>query len=154
MTLEGYDVVGLFPSLESQNTGRIIRNAVLKSDLEVMGFSWQQAARYIALNRQYTDQLGPLEHLLPVTRSGGTKTMKNRGVNSKSERIHDEWIFQPNVTPTESLSRELLARVAEIGLRTIFENFCYQFGGISYIQKKGGPIGNRVTMAASNANMG
>ena len=31
VTLEGYDVVGLFPSLESENTGRIVREEVRES---------------------------------------------------------------------------------------------------------------------------
>ena len=36
-TLEGYDVVGLVPSLESFQTGRIIRESVRRSDIEVKG---------------------------------------------------------------------------------------------------------------------
>ena len=34
-------------------------------------------------------------------------------------------------------------------MRIILENFMYTFGGKSYLQKLGGPIGARVTMAAA-----
>ena len=47
----------------------------------------------------------------------------------------------------------MLARMGEIGLRTIFENFMYTFGGKNFLQLSGGPIGARVTMAAARIVM-
>ena len=47
----------------------------------------------------------------------------------------------------------LVARVCEIGVRTIFQNFIYSFGGHNFIQMLGGPIGARVTMAAAKLVM-
>ena len=41
----------------------------------------------------------------------------------------------------------------EIAIRTIFGNFTYNFGGKIYLQKEGGPIGNRLTMACSRIIM-
>ena len=43
--------------------------------------------------------------------------------------------------------------MAEIGVRVIFENFIYKFGEKMYRQGSGGPIGARVTMAASRLVM-
>ena len=47
----------------------------------------------------------------------------------------------------------IMGHVAEIGTRTIFQNFCYQFGGKAYQQQAGGPIGARVTMCAARMVM-
>ena len=54
LTLQGYDVVGLFPAMTSETTGRIIRKIILKSALQVRGFCWRQAARYVQMNRRLT----------------------------------------------------------------------------------------------------
>ena len=78
--------------------------------------------------------------------------MKNKNVNSKHEIIEDHWCF-PTTTPNEDETREIVARVAEIAMRAIFENFCYTFGGETYQQSSGGPIGARVTMAAARRVM-
>ena len=43
--------------------------------------------------------------------------------------------------------------MAEIGTRTIFENFSYRFGEKIYRQSSGGPIGARVTMCAARLVM-
>ena len=57
-----------------------------------------------------------------------------------------EW---PARVPTEPEKSEMLARMGEIGLRTIFENFMYTFGGQNFLQLSGGPIEARVTMVAA-----
>ena len=46
-----------------------------------------------------------------------------------------------------------MAACFEIGVRTCFEHHVYQFGGRYYLQKSGGPIGMRVTMAAARIVM-
>ena len=63
-----------------------------------------------------------------------------------------QWAY-PRRQPDEQQEREIIGRVAEIGLRIIFEHFTYRFGGEYYKQMKGGPIGARVTMAASRLVM-
>ena len=62
------------------------------------------------------------------------------------------WLFREQ-EPNENEMMEIVARVAEIGTRIIFENFNYRFGGNTYQQASGGPIGARVTMAASRLVM-
>lgn len=90
--------------------------------------------------------------LLPWTKSGCTVGMKNKNVNAKKETIEDTWVF-PRNTPTEIEIREIVARVAEIAMRAIFENFNYNFGQNTYQQASGGPISARVTMAAARLVM-
>ena len=152
MTLLGFDVVGLFPAMKSENTGKIVRKRFLRSSMKIRGFSWKQGARYLAMNRTMTGELENLEKLLPKTKSGAKLKLKIKEINSKKEKIEDQWDF-PEDVPTEEEEREIVARVAEIGVRAIFEHFCYRFGGKTFQQQSGGPIGARVTMAAARIVM-
>jgi hypothetical protein len=70
----------------------------------------------------------------------------------KEDGIHKQWVF-PDVTPTELEKRELLARMSEIAVRAIWKHFVYTFGGKLYLQRSGGPIGARVTMAVARLVM-
>ena len=63
-----------------------------------------------------------------------------------------QWVF-PERELTEKEKREIVGRCVEIGVRIIFENFCYKFGGEALKQSEGGPIGARVTMAAARLVM-
>ena len=154
MCLLGLDVVALFPSMKSKNTGIIIRRQIQKSPLKIRGFDWRQGTRYIVMNKQYTGDLSRIWKLLPYRRKvGGTAPgMKSKELNSKKGNIESQWAFPPT-EPTEEQEREIVARVAEIGVRVLFENFTYKFAGAAYQQSSGGPIGARVTMAAARIVM-
>ena len=148
------DVVALFPSLTSERSGRIVRILTEQSDLEVDGIDYMEVARYIAIERERTGVLDEIEGLLPWrTKSGGTAPgIKNPECNGKEKNTQKFWTF-PDRTPTKKQKRIMLGRMAEIGVRTLFENFCYSFAGESYIQQSGGPIGARVTMAVARLVM-
>ena len=47
----------------------------------------------------------------------------------------------------------LFGIACEIGVRILWDNFCYSWNNKTYLQKSGGPIGARVTMAASRLVM-
>ena len=151
-TLLGLDVVGLFPAIKSKNTGQIVRRMVVRSNIKIKGFNWKYGARYIAMNKHLTGDLKPLWKLLPWTKSGKNITMKNKEINSKKEKMETKWCFSQTI-PTEEQVREIAARVAEIVMRSIFENFTYKFGEQTFRQSSGGPIGARVTMAAARLVM-
>ena len=150
----GNDFISLFPSLDNVTTGRIIRGEVARSTIEFEGFNTKLGLRYIAMNEEYTDELDKIRHLLPrrLTKPGVKPTMKCKWVNSKEVLEDEDWTYPP-VTPTPQQRKQIIGHVAEIGTRTIFENFCYQFGGKAYHQQEGGPIGARVTMCAARMVM-
>jgi hypothetical protein len=152
--LLGLDVVALFPSMQSKTTGKIIHQQVLKSPIDIQGFNWKQGARYIVVNRKYTGDLKCLWNILPWRRKvGGTAPgMKSKEMNSKTGNVEMQWNF-PRAEPTEKQIREIVARVAEIGVRFLSENCSYKFAGDAYQQASGGPIGARVTMAAARIVM-
>ena len=47
----------------------------------------------------------------------------------------------------------MIGMVAEVGIRILWDNYLYDFGGRTYQQGAGGPIGQRPTMAASRLVM-
>ena len=85
------------------------------------------------INKHLTDDLSSIWKVLPWKRSGAKISMKNKDLISKKEKLEDTWCF-PMCLPTEEQEKEILARVADIGLRNIFENFCYAFVGEKYQQ--------------------
>ena len=149
------DVVALFPSMLSENTGKIVRYEVEESEIETEGFDFKEVSRYVFINRRLTGDLGQLWRLLPRRRKTGGRCepgMKNKEVKGRDAGTEESWIF-PDTVPTALEERQLVARMAEIGVRTVFENFIYTFAGKMYIQQKGGPIGARVTMCLARIGM-
>jgi hypothetical protein len=73
-------------------------------------------------------------------------------VNNKEVLDDEDWVYSP-LTPTAAQTRLITGHVAEIGTRTLFENFVYQFGGVAYHQQQGVPIGAGVTMCAARMVM-
>ena len=92
--------------------------------------------------------------MLPKRRKkrGVTPGIKNPECTKREKNTQIVWDF-PDKSPTARQKRVLVARMAEIGVKTLFENFCYNFAGHSYLQMSGGPIGARVTMAAARLVM-
>ena len=54
---------------------------------------------------------------------------------------------------TEIENRQIIAAVVKFVLKVLFKNFTYKFGGKTYHQKDGGPIGVQALGAASNLVM-
>ena len=73
-------------------------------------------------------------------------------LQGKRKGLSRVWQF-PSAKPTEEQKRILHARAAEIAVRTVWQNFCYEFGGEIFLQMEGGPIGARLTMACSRLVM-
>ena len=152
--LIGNDVKALFPNIKSATTGKCVREEVERSPLEIEGFNYKYGLRYIAMNKKYTGNLAPIQHLLPWKKKspGVAAGMKSRFINSKKNEEEVQWCY-PRAQPTRLEKKMIVARVAEIGTRCIFENFTYQFGEDIFLQNSGGPIGARVTMAAARIVM-
>ena len=154
--LIGSDVVALFPSIKSMSTGLIVRKRVEKSNLKFPGFKYRQGARYIVMNEKYTGDLLGLRSVLPRRRKrqGSTPSMTGKAVNDRSEEDDGEhqWVY-PAREPTDKQKKMIISRCCEIGVRMVFENFTYKFGGQTYKQMEGRPIGARLTMCAARLVM-
>ena len=80
--------------------------------------------------------------------------MAGSTIRAKEDDPEAQWCFpkkEDDLTAIEN--RNIIARTAEIGVRVIFENFTYRWGGDTYRQSSGGPIGCRVTMAVARIVM-
>ena len=109
---------------------------------------------YIVMNKHLTGNLGPLWKILPYRRkTGGTQPgMTSQGMMGKQEDLEKQWVFKTKDV-TEEQKLEIIGRVVEIAIRIVFENFCYEFGGRTFLQLFGGPIGARLTMACARVVM-
>ena len=96
------------------------------------------------MNEKYTGDLQGLRSVLPrrKEKKGVAPSMTGKAVNDRSEEGDGEhqWVY-PAREPTEKQKRMIVARCCEIGVRTVFENFTYKFGGETFKQMEGGPIG-------------
>ena len=111
----GNDVVALFPSIKSKNTGVIVRKRIENSQLRIEGFDYKRGARYIVMNRKYTSALHELWGVLPYRRKAkGTEPgMFGKNVNNKKETEDDmesQWVF-PKREPTDLQKRMIVGRV-------------------------------------------
>ena len=154
LVIFGNDVVGLFPNITSARTGIIVRHKVQESKLKFEDMNFKQASLYVSLNEGLTGDLKELRRYFPWRRKteGTALGMNNLEVNNREKMGDSYWVW-PDREPTERHRQMMMARAAEIGTRTIFENFMFTFGGKNYLQTKGGPIGARVTMCAARLVM-
>ena len=128
----------------SKNNGKILRRQAAKNKLKVRGFKWKHGARYIRIHKHLTGDSRKVWKFLPWRRKqGGVEPgIISEEIKSMDGDIEKQWCF-PRCEPNEQEEREIIARCAEIATRSIFENFCYKFGGKTYKQTDGGPIGGK-----------
>jgi hypothetical protein len=154
--LLGADVVALFPSMTGVKTGRVAREQAVKSSIVVKGLDYKEMARYAWLGERdgLTSGVEEVRRLLPIRNStrGTGPGFKNKEVNGPEKHTEISWTF-PTCTPTAQEERDLFGIMVEIGIRVLWSSFCYTFGGKIYLQQAGGPIGARITMAASRLRM-
>ena len=154
-TITGADAKALYPSLQGRHTARIVRDATLKSSLEVKGMDWQEVTRYVAMGYDpFEKRKMDLGRILPVRRYHKGATPGVTGAEPLSKNTGDElrWVF-PGREPTAEEKKRLLAAALEIGVRAAFACHLYQFGGRTYHQRDGGPIGTRLAGAAAKIVM-
>ena len=154
MCMLGLDVEALFPSMTSARTGELVRKRMMRSTMKVEGFNYKMGLVYIQMNRDLTPGLGRMWKILPHRRKvGGTAPgMASKAMSGKGGDVEEQWVFK-NKEINEEQKREIVGRCIEIAIRVVFENFMYDFGGKTRLQKKGGPIGARLTMACSRIVM-
>ena len=156
IVLIGADVVGLFPNLLAEQTGRLVAKATRESDIKFEGINYKEVARYVRFGMEdFEIRANGLEKIVPKRRFKPGVTPGITGKEPLSKHSNDEirWVFSMR-DPTEKEKRNLIAAALEIGVRTSFTNHIYQFGGKKYRQARGGPIGLRITMAAARLVMG
>ena len=149
----GFDAVALYPSMKEQNTAKICREQLAEivgnGDIDLKGIDMEQVTLYIRMNKNLTSNLGKLWKYLPCRkkRGGVEPGMNSEGV-AKGKEDNDQWWWPKGEIPKEDRV-QLIGRMLEIGVRVMFRNLIYSFGGEQYLQEEGGPIGVRGTCAVS-----
>ena len=155
LALVGMDAVALFPSLTSRRTARIVRERIEESKIKLEGFNWKKGLIYILINKEIPSKI-PTEvrKYIPFRKSnrGVQPGMTSKGMTDKEGSEERQWIFHKQ-NPGEELIRKIVSIVAEIAVRILWEIYANDFGGHTYLQSTGGPIGQRPTMAASRLIM-
>ena len=147
----GSDVKALFPSITSENTGKIIREKVENSRVQFEGFCWKKGLAYISMNKGLTTELEELEEILPTRKSGLTKELLMSAITTSW--VPESKFEYKTREPTEQEQKKIIGRVVEIATRTLFENKVYKFANKVYKQETGGSIGDRWTGAAAELVM-
>ena len=149
------DVVGLYPACKAFHSGKVGKEMVMKSKMQIEGVNFKEAARYCVMKYSKAEVLANgLTRIVPRRRyRKGTKPGLT-GSGPKGKVSDDElvWVF-PNTEPTELEKRKLIACCVEIGIRAVFTSHLYEFDGKVYLQKDGGPIGVRLAGTVARAVM-
>ena len=90
----------------------------------------------------------------PIRKSnkGTTPGMASEGLKIEQGSEDKQWHFIRK-NPSEEEIKEMIGTVTEIAIMILWQTYCYDFGGKTYMQREGGPIGQRPTMAASRLVM-
>ena len=141
--------------MSGKTTASIVRKKVMESEVKFEGFNWRKAAIYVLANKKLVGEISrETRRYLPVRkkRQGVTPGMGSAGLRNKENSEEIQWFF-PRKNPGEEVLKEMIAMVAQIGIRILWGTYCYNFGGKTFLQGEGGPIGQRPTMAASRLVM-
>ena len=155
MVVIGSDAVSLFPSLTKMESADEVAQAVMESSMKWEGINWKEAVRFLVLGRDEAwCRSSKLNRVLPWRRStkGTRPGLTGAGPMGAGEDDEKQWKF-PNVELTSQERKMVISEVLRLSIEIMFSTHIYSFGGRSYKQKEGGPIGLRSTCALSRVVM-
>ena len=155
MVIIGCDVESLYPSLDRDETSRIIGEEILRSEIVWEDLDYLEGTRMIALNRSAEwCRTHELRRVLPIRRgkTGSRPGVTGKGPSGPTRGDQEQWKF-PVVTLTEREKKLIVAEVTKITTEVMFDHHLYTFCGRVYRQRRGGPIGLRGTCAIARLVM-
>ena len=155
MVLIGGDVISLYPNLEIDSMVEKVKEAILTSDMKWEDVDYLEGVRYLALNWDAEQcRMSKLRRVLPVRRGkrGSRPGMMGTGPRGPTRGDQEQWIF-PEVTLLDWEKKMIVAEVVSIATKAMFTHHFYTFGGETYHQAQGGPIGLRGTCAIARMVM-
>ena len=153
--LVGCDVEALYPSLDIDTCCETVYNEIMTSSITWEDVDLLEGCRYIALNwSQEQCRKSDLRRILPVRRKRNGTRPGVTGEGPMGIEVHDQeqWRF-PAVKLTDHEKKMVVATVVKIACEELSKNHLYEFGGKTYRQKAGGPIGLRATCAIARLVM-
>ena len=154
------DVQALYPSLDQLGSSKAVEDFIMQSKVEMIGVDYRAVQVYLAsnLSEQEVKDEG-LVGLVPARlakmgpRPGKTTTelRQKKKVLDKGKEEEETAQQDSKWAPTnlEQLTEEqkmiLVSKMLRLAVLNIFRNHMYQFGGVTFRQLKGAPIGLRLT---------
>ena len=118
--------------------------------------NYQEIAIYIALNYSSHFKIpADVRELIPQRKKarGQRPGVTGSAAAGESPTINGgQWRFY-RTKFSDAEKKLLLAEAVSIGVRTVFQNHLYQFAGKTYVQRKGCPIGVRLSCAVARLVM-
>ena len=148
----GTDVISLFPSLSPDKCAECIRKQVEGSRIKWENIDTKELLMYIKLNEDsYKNKmvLNKIRKYLPIRKQ---RCNRGRKPSVASKKQEDKWTWPNRLIDNKTL-KTLLGIGLGMAVKFLFENFVYTFGGKYFLQKKGAPIGARITMCVSRIVM-
>ena len=147
------DVKALYPSLDHMGAAEAVEKFVYNSKVEMCSVDYRAAQVFMASNLMEDEVMKEgLVHLVPRRtkvmgpRPGRTTTELSR--KQKEAGQHDEaskWRHTDVETLTFKQKKLIISKVCKVATLNIFANHMYQFGGVTFCQLVGAPIGLRLT---------
>ena len=167
LTVMSMDAEALFPSLALSDIMSGIWRLIMELDLEFNTFNYSEIALYLAvmyrreeLVKQSVISCIPVRQVTidGTNRSEPTlayldNTTYTRVINGVKYRGTEKWVWTNVRSPSKLQKKKMIAMGLMASTRTLLENHIYVFNGQLYLQKKGGPIGDNVTMISSELVM-
>ena len=149
--LIGTDVSALFPSLSAKNTANSVKKQIWKSKIAWNNIDNKWLTLYLKLNAEnlVPEDLNSVKCFLPNRLSN-----KGKAPSFGATKIEENYVWPQNVEYlTPAMKSKMLGIAMEQAITFFFTHFTYTFGGKVYLQKGGGPIGARLTMAVARLVM-
>ena len=155
MVVVGSDVVSLYPNLDVEKVVIRIEEEAKRTDIQFENVDYLEATRYLALNWSHEQcRKSPLRRVLPWRRKnrGVRPGITGEGPRGKERGDQEQWEF-PRIVLTEEEKRGIIAAVIRVATEAMFQKHYYSFGGKTFHQQGGGPIGLRGTCAVARLIM-
>ena len=147
------DEVGLYPSLESEETASVCAEMVVNSGLYFEAVNWEEAGLYLVLTGKTEDisqEILPSRKFVTGAKPGITTAEVLGPLHRKPEKSK----FNPPLRiPNQEESKGILKRVIKKGILTEMNNHTYKWNGLYKLQLKGGGIGDKLAQAAARIFM-
>ena len=132
------DVKALYPSITAAQAGEAVKTAMETTSLTFANVNYPMALRYIAKSAESDDQVkewGFADYCPIRTRKPGVRP----GMVGDADA--DEKWTDGSVPLDGQTRRKILGKVLELAVMKVFKSNVYRFGGKTYLQTDGAPIG-------------
>ena len=141
------DVKALYPSLNIDETIKIMAEMFKVSQVEISGVDYKELALYLSLSRSEVEleEVG-VKRYCPKRKSnkGMKPTITASGTKEKKKERYGPWVF-PREKPNKQVQKLMLTEAIKIGLEVVLKNHIYTYEGTNRRQKQGGAIGLQLT---------